>query len=74
MSCHCVRHEQYSLDENVICTECHREGLLKDAAGELFNACDQARDVIRKVDLLKQSLAKAEKACYEAMRLALTGE
>ena len=83
MSCHCIRHGQYSLDVDVICTECHKEKLLKDAAGELYNACEQARDTIRQVsivemsgsvDLIKKRLAKAEQICYEAMRLALTGE
>lgn len=65
------------------CSECNKDEIMKNAAGELFNACKQARDTIRQIDavamsstidLIKQRLAKAERACDEAIQLALKGE
>ncbi len=65
------------------CPECNKDEIMKNAADELFKACEQARDAIHQVNVLamvahepvvKKRLAKAEQTCDEAMRLALTGE
>lgn len=66
-----------------MCVECNKIGVVEDAAGELFKACKQARDIMRQIgaikmshtiDLIKQRLAKAERVCDEAIQLALKGE
>ena len=78
----CIIHSRtYALWET--CSECNKADIMKNAAGELFNACKQARDTMRQVgtikmsstiDIIKQRLAKAERACDEAIQLALKGE
>lgn len=77
----CYEHEQHSMDD--VCLKCQEKYLLENAAGKLFKACEQARDIIRQVgaikmshtiDLIKQRLAKVERACDEAIQLALKGE
>lgn len=78
----CTKHSHLSVLRDM-CVECNKIGMVEDAAGELFNACKQTRDIIRQVsmvemsgsiELIKKRLAKAEQICYEAMKLALTGE
>ena len=78
----CIIHSRtYPLWE--ACPECGKDQMVKNAASELFDACKQARDTIRQVgtvkmsstiDIIKQRLAKAERACDEAIQLALRGE
>lgn len=78
----CIIHS-YTYELWKKCSKCSKDEIMKNAAGELFNACKQARDTMRQVgiikmsstiDLIKQRLAKAERVCDEAIQLALKGE
>lgn len=77
----CYKHKQHSMDD--MCSKCQEEYLLANATGELFDACEQARDTMKQisaikmpssVDLIVKRLTKAARVCDEAIRLALVEE
>lgn len=65
------------------CPECGKDAMMKNAADELFQACQTTKDIIKQInaltmdgpiELIKKRLVKAEQACDKAIQLALTGE